>query len=126
MNGFFTPDKDAKGNSTGGGTISWNPHLGLLTNKDVVISPATVLDHEDEHAAGNAKSPADFDKRRRTPDKQYENKEEKHVITGTEQKTAKALGEINKGEKTREDHSGKDAVITNDPTSTAGGIVPLK
>lgn len=40
------------------------------------------------------------------PSNPYENKEEERVITGSEQETAKKLGEIGKGEVTRKDHFG--------------------
>ena len=47
----------------------------------------------------------------------YDNKEEQRVIEGSEQKTAKALGEIKEGEVTRKDH--RDILIeTVSPTST--------
>ena len=41
-----------------------------------------------------------------TPDPNYGNLEEKRVTTGSEQKTARALGEITKDEVTRTDHRG--------------------
>ena len=122
----FIPIRDDERKATGGGTILWNPHLGLRTTNDVFISPTTALDHEDEHAAGNAKSPTNFDKLLHTPDKKYDNKEEKRVITGTEQKTARALGETNKVEKTREDHSAKELLQTSDPTSVGGATISPK
>lgn len=39
-------------------------------------------------------------------DENYGNKEERRVITGSEQETAKKLGEIGKTEVTRTDHAG--------------------
>jgi len=44
-------------------------------------------------------------------------KKKKGVIEGSEQRTAKALGEISEGEVTRTDHKG-DFVRTVNPTST--------
>ena len=50
------------------------------------------------------------------PDNLYYSLEEKRVITGSEQKTALALGEINEGEITRTDHSGSHVPVSS-PTS---------
>lgn len=50
-------------------------------------------------------------------DKDYGNKEERRVITGSEQKTARALGEIGKKEVTRSDHYGT-LYETTGPTKT--------
>ena len=52
-----------------------------------------------------------------TPDAQYGNKEEKRVIAGSEQETAKKLGEIKEGEVTRTDHGG-NGYETKGPTTT--------
>lgn len=52
-----------------------------------------------------------------TKDSHYENLEEKRVITGSEQITAKKHGEINKGEVTRENHDGT-LYTTISPIST--------
>lgn len=51
-------------------------------------------------------SPEQQEKDRKTPDAQYGNKEEKRVIEGSEQETAKKLGEIKEKEVTRKDHGG--------------------
>ncbi len=56
-------------------------------------------------------------KDRRTDDNQYQNAEEKRVITGSEQTTAKKLGEIKEGEVTRKNHGGS-LYKTTGPTST--------
>lgn len=50
------------------------------------------------------------------PDCFYNNPEEKRVITGTEQTTAKALGEITDNEVTRTDHMGVH-ILMDGPTS---------
>ena len=47
----------------------------------------------------------------------YGNMEEKRVITGSEQETARALGEIDPDEVTRTDHYGT-LYMTTGPTST--------
>lgn len=59
---------------------------------------------------------AQYDKDRKTSDKAYDNKEERRVITGREQKVARALGEIKKGQVTRKNHLGLN-VTTPGPTS---------
>lgn len=45
------------------------------------------------------------------PDNLYYSPEEKRVITGSEQKTAKALGEIKDDEVTRRDHFGQHIIM---------------
>lgn len=99
------------------GTISWNPQGGLLTNNGHILSPATVLNHEADHALQSTKNPSKFKADVGTKDASYENLEEKRVITGSENETATALGEIKSPEATRDDHFGT-VVETTGPTST--------
>lgn len=75
------------------------------------------MNHEIDHALQFDKNPQQFHKDRKTEDRQYTNKEEQRVITGSEQETARKLGEINEGEVTREDHRGQ-LYETTGPTST--------
>ena len=108
--------------------IYWNPGKGLKTKNGTVMSPSTVLDHEMDHAVG-------FDEAKKQLDKgnvkawnkfaattkpgtsvAYGNKEEERVITGVEQNTAQALGEVETGKVTRTDHSGS-YVNVDGPTS---------
>ncbi|MBR4619697.1 MAG: hypothetical protein IKO46_01810 [Salinivirgaceae bacterium] len=98
-------------------TIYWNPNGGILTNNGYELSPTSVLNHEIDHALQYDKNPQQFHKDRKTEDSQYTNKEEQRVITGSEQNTAKKLGEINDEEVTREDHRGQ-LYETTGPTST--------
>jgi RHS repeat-associated protein len=100
------------------GTVYWNPELGSQSDEGIVRSPASVLDHELDHAVQGKVNPNQFNEDR-TPnnDKQYDTKEERRVITGSEQKTALANKEIKKGQVTRTNHGGK-TVITNGVTST--------
>ena len=80
---------------------------GLETDLGIVLSPATILAHEADHAIddlSNAKAHSD---RRATSVENYDHAEEQRVITGTEQKTAYANGEIKKGAVTRRNHLGK-------------------
>ncbi|MDY6293551.1 MAG: RHS repeat-associated core domain-containing protein [Bacteroidales bacterium] len=97
-------------------TIYWNPFGGLVTSLGVVLSPTTVLNHENDHALQELIDPDKKHQDLKTEDKRYKNKEEKRVITGIEQKTAKALGEIEDNQVTREDHEG-NGVRTYGPTS---------
>jgi hypothetical protein len=100
-------------------TISWNSRKGLYTSNDVYLSPATRLNHELSHALQFDMNPEQYKKDMNThiegEDETY-TVEEKRVIEGTESKTAACLGEINSGEKTRFDHSGRP-FDTNSPIS---------
>ena len=95
-------------------TITWSPKDGLFNRETgLVLSPATVLNHELGHAHN-------YDQAVKNPEKSkqflreikidrtnpYNSKEEERVITGIEQKTALALGEIKAGEVTRKSYSG--------------------
>lgn len=98
-------------------TISWDPNMGILTTKGIVLSPTTVLNHEFDHAAQKDQNPDTHKNDTKQEDSNYQNCEEERVVTGSEQDTAKALGEIKEGEVTREDHKG-DWIDTTGPTST--------
>ena len=87
-------------------TIEWNPEMGLLTTEGVVMSPTSVLNHEVDHALEYDTKKDQFMKDINTPVDNYDNAEEKRVITGSEQTTAKKLGEVGKDEVTRTDHGG--------------------
>lgn len=98
-------------------TISWDPTQALLTNELHELSPTSILNHEVDHALQHDQNPDQQKIDGKTPDSQYGNKEEKRVIEGSEQKTAKKLGEIKEGEVTRKDHGGT-LYETTSPTST--------
>ena len=98
-------------------TIYWDPSLGMLTDNNVVLSPASVLNHEADHALQEYENPIQKKKDKATRDAQYTNKEEKRVITGSEQNTARKHGEIEEGEVTRQNHNGIP-YETVSPTST--------
>ena len=106
-------------------TIFWNPSLGVLTDNDVVLSPATVLNHEADHALQEYADPVQKTKDKSTKDSQYTNREEKRVITGSEQETARKHGEIKGNEVTRENHNGIP-YETVSPTSTERKAVFVK
>jgi RHS repeat-associated protein len=88
-------------------TINWDPDLGLLTNEGIVMSPTSVLNHEIDHALQFETNKGKYmrDLNTGTGD-DYDNFEEKRVIIGSEQTTARKLGEIRVGEVTRTDHRG--------------------
>lgn len=98
-------------------TISWNSTQGLLTNNLVSLSPTSVLNHEIDHALQHDQNPDKQKTDGKTQDAKYDNKEEKRVIEGSEQETAKKLGEIRKGETTRTNHGGTTYETTG-PTKT--------
>jgi RHS repeat-associated protein len=106
-------------------TLSWNPKLGIVTTNGTKLSPASVLNHEADHASDAIKDPAGHAARASTPDANYGNAEEKRVIQGTEQTTSVLLGETKQGQVTRTDHSANAIIITNDPMSTDGKVINL-
>lgn len=101
-------------------TLYWEPTVGMLTQEGHKISPATILNHEADHALEFITSPKEMSKNINTKVKKYKNKEEYRVITGSEQRTARALGEIGEDEITRQDHYGT-FFPTHNPTSTEVG-----
>ena len=105
----FTPDDM---------TIHWDPSMGILTTNHHILSPTTLLNHEADHALKYSTNPEGFWRDYNTPDKQYSNKLERDCIQGTEQNTARSLGEISDGEVTRTDHKMLQIVSTADPTKT--------
>ena len=93
-------------------TVNWNPDNGIKTTEGGVQSPATIIEHEMDHGNDNLDNPKNHNDRRRTPDSQYGNKEERRVITGAETKTARSNGEA-----IRKDHKGM-SFRTVSPVST--------
>jgi len=109
-----SPDFVANGN-----IIHWSPFIGITTD-GVTVSPSVSLDHEASHALQWLRHPEQYllDTDPRTgSDKQYDLKEERRVIVGREQKTARALGEIKKGQVTRKRHSGGHNTRVSGPRS---------
>lgn len=66
-----------------------NSEKGLLVDNGVVLSPATGLAHEADHANYYFDNPAEQERLTNTHIGYYETEEERRVITGSEQKTAK-------------------------------------
>lgn len=98
-------------------TITWDPHMGMITDKGVIVSPTVVVNHEMDHALDALSNPNHKENAKSGTDKQYGSKEEKRVITGSEQDTARKLNEIKPTEVTRTDHEGQ-AITTTSPVST--------
>jgi hypothetical protein len=98
-------------------TITWASNAMMLTTNGTSISPTTILNHELDHAAQKDQNPGQQKIDANTKSTDYKNKEEERVITGSEQQTAKNLGEIKEGEVTRTDHGGT-LYKTDSPTST--------
>ena len=98
--------------------IYWDSRLANRTKDGIVRSPATHLEHEMDHALDYLTDPVGHNKRVNTPDKQYENAEERRVITGSEVKTAHANHEFHEGY-VRPDHDEHGGGIrVSDPTKT--------
>ena len=107
-------------------TLYWSPTTALETDKGVKLSPAAILDHEFDHAVQDATHPKQFNKdidRKTGKDKQYDTKEEKRVITGSEQKTARALGLTKEGQVTRTNHNKGTLYPTTGVASTKNKMV---
>jgi RHS repeat-associated protein len=98
------------------GTVFWNSSLGSKSENGTVRSSASVLDHELDHMVDFSENPAENRDRAMQPNDQYGTNEEERVITGSEQETARANGEIYDGQVTRTNHGGH-AVVTGDVTS---------
>src|SRR5690606_38657692 len=96
--------------------------FGIETEEGHLVSPTTVLNHEIDHANQDKNNPEQMTKDIETKDDDYSDAEEKRVITGSEQKTAKKHGEIKKNEVTRKDHNSGTIMTFPDPTSTENAV----
>jgi len=101
-------------------TIKWDSNMGMMTDNGILCSPSTVLNHEADHANKYDQDPKSYKKdKKRGTDSKYGSKEERRVITGSEQDTAKKNGETKEGEVTRTNHNGMPWE-TKGPTTTLG------
>ncbi len=82
-------------------TVHWNPDNGIKTTEGGAQSPATIIEHEMDHANDNVDNSKIHSERRDSVDSQFDNKEERRVITGSEAETAQS-----NGESIRKDHKG--------------------
>ncbi len=100
------------------GTVYWNPELGTQNENGTVTSPASDLDHELDHGVQRATNPDQYNRDSEpNSNEQYDTNEEERVITGSEQKTSRANGEIKENQVTRTTHGGR-SVITDGVRST--------
>jgi RHS repeat-associated protein len=109
---IYNEGKDDSGNIANQITVNWNPELGIITTEGGRQSPATQLEHEIDHALDEARNAHNHLERQNTPDPQYDTKEDRRVVTGSESETAKANGEA-----TRRNHDGTP-YRTAGPTTT--------
>ena len=87
--------------------IVWNPYQGTETDSGTILSPATILAHEADHAIDDLTNSSSHSMRQDVDDPYYENEEEKRVIMGSEQLSARANGDVRGGGITRRNHRGK-------------------
>jgi RHS repeat-associated protein len=107
-------------------TLYWSPTTALETDKGVKLSPAAILNHELDHGVQAIKNPTQYQKDndpKTGKDKQYDTKEEKRVIKGSEQRTAKALGLTKEGQVTRTNHNKGTLYPTTGTASTKNATI---
>ncbi len=90
--------RDADGYDPNHQAIHWDPHSALRTGSGGRQSPALGLGHEIDHAV---EDPDRMERLVTSPDRAYDNREERRVVTGSERHAARALGEA-----VRHDHGG--------------------
>lgn len=89
-------------------TITWNPDYMKLDETGTIMRSSTVsLAHELGHAENHDRNEEKYLADSTTEDMDYVTVEEKNVIEGIEQDTARALGEISVEEVTRTSHDGR-------------------
>lgn len=96
-------------------TIIWNPSHILVTDNKVYLFPATILDHELQHAFNHENDPNFLNNIVQNSSEQYDNIEEEKVITGREQQTAIKHGETTTDKITRNNHRSGVIHIINIP-----------
>ncbi|MCS3201772.1 RHS repeat domain-containing protein [Candidatus Bacteroides intestinigallinarum] len=117
----YSPDA-----ARGVGCIYWKSDWGSQNENGTVTSPATDFDHEAAHALEHKTNAQEYEVNRiRGNDSQYDSKEERRVITGPEQRTARANGETRPGQMTRRNHKGR-TVVTKGVTSNVIDIQKTK
>jgi RHS repeat-associated protein len=87
-------------------SITWKPTEGLDTDGDSNLTATVILDHEMDHTLGFLNNPEEYHKRLTPNGTDYDNEEEKRVITGSEQNTARKLGLTTPKQTTRKNHRG--------------------
>jgi RHS repeat-associated protein len=99
--------------SPGTRTITYNPNSATNTTEGGSQSPALGFLHEADHALQSVKNPEKFRRARTTPDPVFDSAEEKRVITGSEARAARKLGED-----ARRDHKTYEYRVPNADTRT--------
>jgi len=117
--GISTYDADMPDGSR---LLLWDPTVALQLGK-ITISPATILNHEIDHALMSVTDPVTYYILSAVKLPKWTDLEEKRVIEGSEQRTAQALGETEKGVKTRTDHESGILTPVSGPTSTKSLVV---
>ncbi len=109
------PDSKAVGTE-----VYWHPFQALKTEtnkgEEITLSPATILEHEFDHAVNSNKMNKEGNKMPKVTDGQYDNTEEKRVIQGSEKKTGNLNGEIPKNQH-RKDHRTGTFLNVSSPVS---------
>ena len=90
-------------------TIFWEARKGIILSNRKRQSPAVRLEHEFDHAMDDIDNHKNHESRNVWLDNQYDNGEERRVITGSEAETARKLGQG-----IRYDHYGT-AYLVKDP-----------
>ena len=126
---FYIDDADEQGKSRFSPkemTIYWDANSIIETTDNIYISPATILSHEANHAAeynrvmqNDSNSERSKLNKAKEPnsDREYDNKEERRVITGIEQEAARKHGEIRQDQVTRKNHKYRDVITVQDGIS---------
>ncbi len=107
-------------------TIFWSPERGSIRQVDLddptlgtyTSSPVEGIQHEADHGQKYNSNKEEYIKDLNTEDEQFKNKEERRVVTGSEQETARALGKISDRQVTRKHHKGGKTIRVSDPLST--------
>ena len=111
-------DKGGSKYSYKNGNLYWAPEQGLSTEGNYILSPMEVLQHEFDHGVHDGTNHEEHvENSMKDNNNPYDSKEEQRVITGSEQDTAKKLGKLKEGQKTRTNHSG-NLIVTEDVTSS--------
>jgi RHS repeat-associated protein len=91
--------------------VLWNPYRGLKTTDGHVLSPATILDEEFDHAVDYENSPVQHTDRYDKYDKQYGNAEERRAKQGSTKKTAIKNKEVPANWRGEQNHDGKGVTL---------------
>ncbi|NQD71421.1 RHS repeat-associated core domain-containing protein [Sphingobacterium shayense] len=112
---------EGEGSSTNR-SVFWNPFEAAEylsnANEKIVLSPATILEHEFDHSVSKKTDPDRHRDRVKTKDENFTNKEEERVIKGSESKTGQKNGEIKEGQHRKNHRERLRTIRVGNPTST--------